>query len=150
MMRSSRDWIRGCLKQSICQPSEFCKRGQPIREEVIWELTQFFNAFQLFKLPLRFTVQVCTCERGGCSWVRKVCYILQITLPRCVAAKGEAGPECEKFPKYYRSLCPSEWVIERGLLTTILLDVPDIHISMFSTFFWVPHSLAAFWLVFQK
>ncbi|XP_066362612.1 uncharacterized protein [Miscanthus floridulus] len=109
MMRSSRDWIRGCLKQSICQPSEFCKRGQPIREEVIWELTQFFNAFQLFKLPLRFTVQVCTCERGGCSWVRKVCYILQITLPRCVAAKGEAGPECEKFPKYYRSLCPSEW-----------------------------------------
>jgi hypothetical protein len=26
--------------------------------QVIWELTQFFNAFQLFKLPLRFTVQV--------------------------------------------------------------------------------------------
>uniref|UniRef100_A0A453B262 Cytochrome c oxidase subunit 6b-1 n=1 Tax=Aegilops tauschii subsp. strangulata TaxID=200361 RepID=A0A453B262_AEGTS len=29
---------------------------------------------------------------------------------RCVAAKGDDAPECEKFAKYYRSLCPSEWV----------------------------------------
>ncbi|EMS47034.1 hypothetical protein TRIUR3_18248 [Triticum urartu] len=27
----------------------------------------------------------------------------------CVAAKGDDAPECEKFAKYYRSLCPSEW-----------------------------------------
>ncbi|KAJ0525356.1 putative cytochrome-c oxidase [Helianthus annuus] len=29
---------------------------------------------------------------------------------RCVAAKGEGAPECDKFAKYYRSLCPGEWV----------------------------------------
>ena len=29
---------------------------------------------------------------------------------RCTQAKGEGAPECEKFAKYYRSLCPSEWV----------------------------------------
>jgi hypothetical protein len=29
---------------------------------------------------------------------------------RCVAAKGEGAPECDKFSKYYRSLCPGEWV----------------------------------------
>ncbi|KAJ9146465.1 hypothetical protein P3X46_028729 [Hevea brasiliensis] len=28
----------------------------------------------------------------------------------CVAAKGEGAPECNKFAKYYRSLCPSEWI----------------------------------------
>jgi hypothetical protein len=27
-----------------------------------------------------------------------------------VAAKGEDAPECDKFAKYYRSLCPGEWV----------------------------------------
>jgi hypothetical protein len=31
-------------------------------------------------------------------------------LIRCVAAKGEDAPECDKFAKYYRSLCPGEWV----------------------------------------
>ena len=29
---------------------------------------------------------------------------------RCVAAKGEDASECDKFAKYYRSLCPGEWV----------------------------------------
>lgn len=29
---------------------------------------------------------------------------------RCIAAKGEGAPECDKFAKYYRSLCPGEWV----------------------------------------
>ncbi|KAJ6919823.1 hypothetical protein NC651_013693 [Populus alba x Populus x berolinensis] len=27
-----------------------------------------------------------------------------------IAAKGEDASECDKFAKYYRSLCPSEWV----------------------------------------
>ncbi|KAL0799080.1 hypothetical protein Bca101_054255 [Brassica carinata] len=29
----------------------------------------------------------------------------------CVAAKGDDAPECDKFAKFYRSLCPSEWVL---------------------------------------
>ncbi|XP_044947242.1 cytochrome c oxidase subunit 6b-3-like [Hordeum vulgare subsp. vulgare] len=29
---------------------------------------------------------------------------------RCVSAKGDEAAKCEKFAKYYRSLCPAEWV----------------------------------------
>ncbi|GFP93358.1 cytochrome c oxidase subunit 6b-1 [Phtheirospermum japonicum] len=36
--------------------------------------------------------------------------IVEVGLGRCVAAKGEGAPECDKFAKYYRSLCPGEWV----------------------------------------
>ncbi|KAK3016765.1 hypothetical protein RJ639_006438 [Escallonia herrerae] len=28
---------------------------------------------------------------------------------RCIHAKGKGVPECEKFARYYRSLCPLEW-----------------------------------------
>ncbi|XP_062188441.1 cytochrome c oxidase subunit 6b-1-like [Phragmites australis] len=38
------------------------------------------------------------------------CFTRYIEYHRCVAAKGEGAPECEKFAKYYRSLCPSEWI----------------------------------------
>ncbi|KAK8970858.1 Cytochrome c oxidase subunit 6b-1 [Platanthera guangdongensis] len=32
-----------------------------------------------------------------------------IKCSECMAVKGEDIPECQKFVKYYRSLCPSEW-----------------------------------------
>ncbi|RZC64416.1 hypothetical protein C5167_008106 [Papaver somniferum] len=38
------------------------------------------------------------------------CFTRYIEHHRCVAAKGEGASECEKFAKYYRSLCPGEWV----------------------------------------
>ncbi|XP_078157193.1 uncharacterized protein LOC144553001 [Carex rostrata] len=38
------------------------------------------------------------------------CFTRYVEYHRCVAAKGEDAPECDKFAKYYRSLCPSEWV----------------------------------------
>ncbi|XP_010521174.1 PREDICTED: cytochrome c oxidase subunit 6b-1-like [Tarenaya hassleriana] len=38
------------------------------------------------------------------------CFTRYIEYHRCVAAKGEDAQECDKFAKYYRSLCPSEWV----------------------------------------
>ncbi|XP_042006255.1 cytochrome c oxidase subunit 6b-1-like [Salvia splendens] len=38
------------------------------------------------------------------------CFTRYIEYHRCVAAKGEEAPECDKFAKYYRSLCPGEWV----------------------------------------
>ncbi|XP_038717907.1 cytochrome c oxidase subunit 6b-1-like [Tripterygium wilfordii] len=38
------------------------------------------------------------------------CFTRYIEYHRCIAAKGEGAPECDKFSKYYRSLCPGEWV----------------------------------------
>ncbi|KAM7260124.1 hypothetical protein ACFE04_015865 [Oxalis oulophora] len=38
------------------------------------------------------------------------CFTRYIEYHRCIAAKGEDAPECNKFAKYYRSLCPGEWV----------------------------------------
>lgn len=38
------------------------------------------------------------------------CFTRYVEYHRCIAAKGEGAPECEKFAKYYRSLCPSEWI----------------------------------------
>ncbi|KAK4795296.1 hypothetical protein SAY86_013290 [Trapa natans] len=38
------------------------------------------------------------------------CFTRYIEYHRCIAAKGEDAPECDKFAKYYRSLCPGEWI----------------------------------------
>ncbi|KAL5210129.1 hypothetical protein ABZP36_005752 [Zizania latifolia] len=38
------------------------------------------------------------------------CFTRYVEYHRCVAAKGEDAPECDKFAKYYRALCPGEWV----------------------------------------
>uniref|UniRef100_A0ACD5UL65 Uncharacterized protein n=1 Tax=Avena sativa TaxID=4498 RepID=A0ACD5UL65_AVESA len=38
------------------------------------------------------------------------CFTRYVEYHRCIAAKGEDAPECGKFAKYYRSLCPGEWV----------------------------------------
>ncbi|KAE8727872.1 Cytochrome c oxidase subunit 6B [Hibiscus syriacus] len=38
------------------------------------------------------------------------CFTRYIEYHRCVAAKGEDAPDCDKFAKYYRALCPGEWI----------------------------------------
>ncbi|XP_059453720.1 cytochrome c oxidase subunit 6b-1 isoform X1 [Corylus avellana] len=38
------------------------------------------------------------------------CFTRYIEYHRCIAAKGDDAPECDKFAKYYRALCPGEWV----------------------------------------
>ncbi|MED6172564.1 hypothetical protein PIB30_051185 [Stylosanthes scabra] len=38
------------------------------------------------------------------------CFTRYVEYHRCVAAKGEGAPECDRFAKYYRSLCPGEWI----------------------------------------
>ncbi|KAJ0800201.1 putative cytochrome-c oxidase [Helianthus annuus] len=38
------------------------------------------------------------------------CFTRYVEFHRCVAAKGDDASECEKFAKFYRSLCPGEWV----------------------------------------
>ncbi|KAJ6673456.1 CYTOCHROME C OXIDASE SUBUNIT 6B [Salix viminalis] len=37
------------------------------------------------------------------------CFTRYVEFHRCVAAKGDEVSDCERFAKYYRSLCPSEW-----------------------------------------
>ncbi|KAF8411421.1 hypothetical protein HHK36_003970 [Tetracentron sinense] len=39
------------------------------------------------------------------------CFTRYIEYHRCIAAKGEDATECDKFARYYRSLCPGEWCI---------------------------------------
>ncbi|KAI4976487.1 hypothetical protein ZWY2020_050094 [Hordeum vulgare] len=38
------------------------------------------------------------------------CFTRYVEFHRCVSAKGDEAAECDKFAKYYRSLCPAEWV----------------------------------------
>ncbi|XP_022997477.1 cytochrome c oxidase subunit 6b-2 [Cucurbita maxima] len=38
------------------------------------------------------------------------CFTRYIEFHRCLTAKGEESGECERFAKYYRALCPGEWV----------------------------------------
>ncbi|KAG7033616.1 Cytochrome c oxidase subunit 6b-1, partial [Cucurbita argyrosperma subsp. argyrosperma] len=38
------------------------------------------------------------------------CYTRYLEYHSCVQKKGKHAPECNKFAKYYRSLCPAEWI----------------------------------------
>ncbi|KAG0486910.1 hypothetical protein HPP92_009005 [Vanilla planifolia] len=38
------------------------------------------------------------------------CFTRYIEYHRCIAAKGDDISECNKFAKYYRALCPDEWI----------------------------------------
>ncbi|KAF3445913.1 hypothetical protein FNV43_RR11090 [Rhamnella rubrinervis] len=38
------------------------------------------------------------------------CFTRYVEYHRCITAKGEDAPECDKFAKFYRALCPGEWV----------------------------------------
>mmetsp|Transcript_10029 Transcript_10029/g.45666 ORF Transcript_10029/g.45666 Transcript_10029/m.45666 type:complete len:118 (-) Transcript_10029:93-446(-) len=40
----------------------------------------------------------------------KHCYTRYNEFHKCKAQQGEDAEECEKYAKYYRSLCPTEWV----------------------------------------
>merc|ERR1712216_521815 len=40
----------------------------------------------------------------------KHCYTRYNEFHKCKAQKGEDDEECEKYAKYYRSLCPTDWV----------------------------------------
>ncbi|KAJ4817900.1 Cytochrome c oxidase subunit 6b [Rhynchospora pubera] len=43
------------------------------------------------------------------------CFTRYVEFHKCVNAKGEESDDCMKFAKYYRSLCPGEWVIWHGM-----------------------------------
>ncbi|RCV41260.1 hypothetical protein SETIT_9G121800v2 [Setaria italica] len=41
------------------------------------------------------------------------CYVRYPEYHRCVKAKdGDDRTECDKFQRYYGSLCPTDWVVE--------------------------------------
>ncbi|CAM6019091.1 unnamed protein product [Sphagnum balticum] len=40
----------------------------------------------------------------------KHCYTRYNEFHKCAAEKGEDAKECKKYAKYYRSLCPGDWI----------------------------------------
>ncbi|XP_002965634.2 cytochrome c oxidase subunit 6b-1 isoform X2 [Selaginella moellendorffii] len=40
----------------------------------------------------------------------KHCYTRYIEYHKCRKERGPDAPECDKYARYYRSLCPSEWI----------------------------------------
>ncbi|GBG59302.1 hypothetical protein CBR_g32315 [Chara braunii] len=40
----------------------------------------------------------------------KHCFTRYNEYHKCIKEKGEDNPACTKFARYYRSLCPAEWV----------------------------------------
>ncbi|GMH18241.1 hypothetical protein Nepgr_020082 [Nepenthes gracilis] len=47
---------------------------------------------------------------GGRSLRRSMPHSTPTLSTRCIAAKGDESNECGKFARYYRSLCPGEWM----------------------------------------
>ncbi|KAL2629234.1 hypothetical protein R1flu_013920 [Riccia fluitans] len=40
----------------------------------------------------------------------KHCFTRYNEFHKCIADKGEDASECQKYAKFYRSLCPGEWI----------------------------------------
>ncbi|KAI5064796.1 hypothetical protein GOP47_0019491 [Adiantum capillus-veneris] len=38
------------------------------------------------------------------------CFTRYVEYHKCIRAKGEDNSDCEKYARYYRSLCPGEWI----------------------------------------
>ncbi|MCO5611077.1 hypothetical protein L7F22_065327 [Adiantum nelumboides] len=38
------------------------------------------------------------------------CFTRYVEYHKCIRAKGEDNPDCDKYARYYRSLCPGEWI----------------------------------------
>ncbi|KAF3788450.1 Cytochrome c oxidase subunit 6b-1 [Nymphaea thermarum] len=63
------------------------------------------------KCSLEFQVETAPADfRFPTTNQTRHCFTRYIEYHRCIDAKGEGATECDKFAKYYRSLCPGEWV----------------------------------------
>eukprot|EP00270_Netrium_digitus_P021582 TRINITY_DN92_c0_g1_i1.p1 TRINITY_DN92_c0_g1~~TRINITY_DN92_c0_g1_i1.p1 ORF type:complete len:101 (+),score=30.45 TRINITY_DN92_c0_g1_i1:126-428(+) len=40
----------------------------------------------------------------------KHCFVRYNEYHKCIQEKGEDAPECAKYARFYRSICPGEWV----------------------------------------
>ncbi|KAH7294586.1 hypothetical protein KP509_27G008400 [Ceratopteris richardii] len=40
----------------------------------------------------------------------KHCFTRYVEYHKCVSVKGQEDSDCDKYARYYRSLCPSEWI----------------------------------------
>ncbi|XWS62082.1 hypothetical protein CRYUN_Cryun07bG0180600 [Craigia yunnanensis] len=38
------------------------------------------------------------------------CYESYVEYHKCIKEKGSTAPQCDKFARHYRSLCPDEWI----------------------------------------
>ncbi|CAL9106846.1 unnamed protein product, partial [Musa acuminata var. zebrina] len=81
-------------------------RGR-VRRELRWFLSRFGDLpmaeIELKTAPADFRFPTTNQTRH--------CFTRYIEYHKCVAAKGEETPDCHKFAKYYRSLCPGEWLL---------------------------------------
>ncbi|CAA2973292.1 cytochrome c oxidase subunit 6b-2-like isoform X1 [Olea europaea var. sylvestris] len=71
-------------------------------------IKDFFSPFQL-----HYQIELKTAPadfRFPTTNQTRHCFTRYIEFHRCVAAKGEESGDCGMFAKYYRSLCPGEWV----------------------------------------
>ncbi|CAA2996609.1 cytochrome c oxidase subunit 6b-2 [Olea europaea subsp. europaea] len=67
--------------------------------------------FRLFELYYQIELKTAPADfRFPTTNQTRHCFTRYIEFHRCVAAKGEESGDCGKFAKYYRSLCPGEWV----------------------------------------
>ncbi|RLM78292.1 cytochrome c oxidase subunit 6b-3 [Panicum miliaceum] len=58
------------------------------------------------------------------------CFTRYVEYHRCVNAKGDDAGDCDKFAKYYRSLCPGEWVSAFSFAASIVNYSPGEHIFL--------------------
>ncbi|KAI5013257.1 hypothetical protein ZWY2020_028211 [Hordeum vulgare] len=75
------------------------------------------EAWMLFMVPLRMdiaffvhTIEIKTSPadfRFPTTNQTRHCFTRYVEFHRCVSAKGDEAAECDKFAKYYRSLCPN-------------------------------------------
>jgi len=101
-------------------PAAFCSSSNPL-------ISLFFFPPSLFVLPAAAIPAVATMSAVGeevAVTVRtspvdrrfpttnqtKHCWARYLEFHACAAAKDASDPECAKFKRWYRSLCPDEWV----------------------------------------
>ncbi|XP_021720000.1 cytochrome c oxidase subunit 6b-1-like [Chenopodium quinoa] len=76
--------------------------------ELLSSFLSIFNMLQLEIAPADFHFPTTNQTRHCLTRYIIIANILSSF--RCTAAKGEDALECDKFAKFYRSLCPGEWI----------------------------------------
>ncbi|XP_039019140.1 cytochrome c oxidase subunit 6b-2-like [Hibiscus syriacus] len=72
---------------------------------------QFSHTLTIFSLLSQIELKTAPADfRFPTTNQTRHCFSRFIEFNRCLAAKGKGSNQCERFAKYYRSLCPGEWI----------------------------------------
>lgn len=63
----------------------------------------------------------------------KHCWARYLEFHACAKVKGEEDPECEKFKRWYGSLCPTEWV-RRFLISELITSSKHINCNLLTDY----------------